>query len=341
MFYSPTINTSDNVSLLVRLWVEIFGGSGSTLMAAVSLLVRLWVEIPKPWVGLKPYPRQPPCEAVSWNDKRLSERLRFLRQPPCEAVSWNIYFRHLLSLLSSQPPCEAVSWNMTQGQISEDNTVSLLVRLWVEIKAKAVTKYPYLVSLLVRLWVEMQPDLWYRSAVLVSLLVRLWVEMVRRLVTVGGVQGQPPCEAVSWNFRYANRTVLATTSASLWGCELKYHWYFLSLDPIRQPPCEAVSWNSMACMYSIGCSVSLLVRLWVEMNDAIITPPISCVSLLVRLWVEIQLLLLSNPLPVRQPPWVLRCLFGYAIIDTILVSLFERLWIEKRNTLWLLYLREN
>ena len=120
---------------------------------------------------------------------------------------------------------------------------------------------------------------------------------VRRLVTVGGVQGQPPCEAVSW--------------------------------------------NSMACMYSIGCSVSLLVRLWVEMNDAIITPPISCVSLLVRLWVEIQLLLLSNPLPVRQPPWVLRCLFGYAIIDTILVSLFERLWIEKRNTLWLLYLREN
>ena len=219
--------------------------------------------------------------------------------------------------------------------------VSLLVRLWVEIKAKAVTKYPYLVSLLVRLWVEMQPDLWYRSAVLVSLLVRLWVEMVRRLVTVGGVQGQPPCEAVSWNFRYANRTVLATTSASLWGCELKYHWYFLSLDPIRQPPCEAVSWNSMACMYSIGCSVSLLVRLWVEMNDAIITPPISCVSLLVRLWVEIQLLLLSNPLPVRQPPWVLRCLFGYAIIDTILVSLFERLWIEKRNTLWLLYLREN
>ena len=137
--------------------------------------------------------------------------------------------------------------------------VSLLVRLWVEIKAKAVTKYPYLVSLLVRLWVEMQPDLWYRSAVLVSLLVRLWVEMVRRLVTVGGVQGQPPCEAVSWNFRYANRTVLATTSASLWGCELKYHWYFLSLDPIRQPPCEAVSWNSIASPFeSTSCSSASL-----------------------------------------------------------------------------------
>ena len=274
---------------------------------------------------------------------------------------------------------------MYQVKRVKNTDVSLLVRLWVEIRLGSVVRHRQPVSLLVRLWVEMwsppSERVYFRSASLwgcelkcgqrdpwsvesesaslwgcelkcdislsvpshyrVSLLVRLWVEMVRRLVTVGGVQGQPPCEAVSWNFRYANRTVLATTSASLWGCELKYHWYFLSLDPIRQPPCEAVSWNSMACMYSIGCSVSLLVRLWVEMNDAIITPPISCVSLLVRLWVEIQLLLLSNPLPVRQPPWVLRCLFGYAIIDTILVSLFERLWIEKRNTLWLLYLREN
>ena len=215
----------------MRLWVEIGKLALKESLTCVSLLVRLWVEIPKPWVGLKPYPRQPPCEAVSWNDKRLSERLRFLRQPPCEAVSWN----------------------MTQGQISEDNTVSLLVRLWVEIPCFTKPNNDGLC--------------------------------------------QPPCEAVSWNKSESS--------------------YKISLP--CQPPCEAVSWNI----------IDISSR-WIQF-----------VSLLVRLWVEIQLLLLSNPLPVRQPPWVLRCLFGYAIIDTILVSLFERLWIEKRNTLWLLYLREN
>ena len=133
------------------------------------------------------------------------------------------------------------------------------MRLWVEIWHK--DKYQKIIPS-ASLWgCELKflvlPNL--TMMVFVSLLVRLWVEMVRRLVTVGGVQGQPPCEAVSWNFRYANRTVLATTSASLWGCELKYHWYFLSLDPIRQPPCEAVSWNSIASPFeSTSCSSASL-----------------------------------------------------------------------------------
>ena len=120
---------------------------------------------------------------------------------------------------------------------------------------------------------------------------------------------QPPCEAVSWNLYLFISCTAWLWSASLWGCELK--WYTRSLNGMlrasaslwgcelksfpfypcirgcSQPPCEAVSWNTSVANACSVCSVSLLVRLWVEMvvlNWATDGP---LVSLLVRLWVEI------------------------------------------------------
>ena len=76
-----------------------------------------------------------------------------------------------------------------------------------------------------------------------------------------------------------------------------------------QPPCEAVSWNSSYCFPTQRTShVSLLVRLWVEMNSSPFRRISVEVSLLVRLWVEIW----DN---CRQ-------------FCTRIVSLLVRLWVE-------------
>ena len=86
------------VSLLVRLWVEMFCGSCPFLKRVVSLLVRLWVEIShrsttrqkqsvsllvRLWVEILIYggssllrQRQPPCEAVSWNNYAQAVQFR-------------------------------------------------------------------------------------------------------------------------------------------------------------------------------------------------------------------------------------------------------------------------
>ena len=120
--------------------------------------------------------------------------------------------------------------------------VSLLVRLWVEMKFKAsciVTKlsaslwgcelkYNWCcklwqrrkVSLLVRLWVEIFCTMYQIKTSRVSLLVRLWVEMAL-----------PP------------HIFLYFPSASLWGCELKCFVLLPFVAVLGQPPCEAVSWN--------------------------------------------------------------------------------------------------
>ena len=167
-----------NVSLLVRLWVEmpltfsirpkissasLWGCelkysciyiSGDSLY--VSLLVRLWVEITFEQISTVLNDSQPPCEAVSWNDAGLLYSWFPTRQPPCEAVSWNTPAMVVCSSPSRrQPPCEAVSWNRLRGRQTDFSEVSLLVRLWVEINY-----------------------IWKTST-----------ETIR----------QPPCEAVSWN----------------------------------------------------------------------------------------------------------------------------------------------
>ena len=84
------------------------------------------------------------------------------------------------------------------GTVAVVRTVSLLVRLWVEMSNTGRYDIINLVSLLVRLWVEMEILLQPTTAGSVSLLVRLWVEILL----------------------FFPRSFLAE-SASLWGCELK------------------------------------------------------------------------------------------------------------------------
>ena len=99
---------------------------------------------------------------------------------------------------------------------------------------------------------------------------------------------QPLREAVSWNF---NRTPIFCwweQSASSWGCELKYVWGKIRKAGWGQPLREAVSWNALGRHYSWKWSVSLFVRLWVEIVYRLYRLRYIQVSLFVRLWVEIQ-----------------------------------------------------
>ena len=187
----------------------------------VSLLVRLWVEMSWAFSWGSVLSRQPPCEAVSWNVHHvlvhgLSDAVSLLVRlwvempsilPFGDAMSVSLLVRLWVEISTygatgasaiRQPPCEAVSWN---GIISSDRSQRL-------------------VSLLVRLWVEIDWDSRKSPHIAVSLLVRLWVEI----------------DPVSFQD-------LGTTSASLWGCELKCQYLGVSTPDARQPPCEAVSWN--------------------------------------------------------------------------------------------------
>ena len=145
--------------------------------------------------------------------------------------------------------------------------VSLLVRLWVEIKLLL----PLLTaSLSASLW-GCELKYWLIPegicARSVSLLVRLWVEIPL------------------WRSHWHN-----SWSASLWGCELKFRITFHNIRQTdRQPPCEAVSWNIQHLTDTSNYSVSLLVRLWVEICRIICGYYNLKVSLLVRLWVEMHL----------------------------------------------------
>ena len=252
------------VSLLVRLWVEMIPWYNRPWKCVVSLLVRLWVEMTSPTLRKNGDTRQPPCEAVSWNSLPVCKDAGAGRQPPCEAVSWNgtvwswreipdvsllvrlwveilkmennktlslsaslwgcelkYYFVGHLQSLYRQPPCEAVSWN---------NITLWILPQWqrqppceaVSWNNNIINNFlpPTCVSLLVRLWVEIDWDSRKSPHIAVSLLVRLWVEI----------------DPVSFQD-------LGTTSASLWGCELKCQYLGVSTPDARQPPCEAVSWN--------------------------------------------------------------------------------------------------
>ena len=252
---SPFRRISVEVSLLVRLWVEIWDNCRQFCTRIVSLLVRLWVEMYWDRYSFCPKRRQPPCEAVSWNVLNCVLLTTPFSQPPCEAVSWNNSGLLITAFSGRQPPCEAVSWNTEgcdkdgawQGQ-PPCEAVS-----WNHLEETLWTSDE--VSLLVRLWVEIHYLVSVEVTGTVSLLVRLWVEMPYRL----------------------NHN-LHTQSASLWGCELKYHpfrvymgrlyvsllvrlWVEINIHttlerlPLCQPPCEAVSWNndSETNVYTLDC----------------------------------------------------------------------------------------
>ena len=77
--------------------------------------------------------------------------------------------------------------------------------------------------------------------------------------------------ASSWGceLKWISRPIhsMITLSASSWGCELKYQCLRLFPVGVCQPLREAVSWNVPQISIVIyGVSVSLFVRLWVEIE---------------------------------------------------------------------------
>ena len=163
---------------------------------------------------------------------------------------------------------------------------------------------------------------------------------------------QPPCEAVSWNkcvtcvfyFSFVSLLVRlwveitfwkkhleAGTSASLWGCELKYDKR-LNVERGDTVSLLVRLWVEIFrhIITSTFPSVSLLVRLWVEIIAFLTSAFLLPVSLLVRLWVEMRNLARSPELRSRQPPceavsWNVSFI---CCTTSWRVSLLVRLWVE-------------
>ena len=132
----PTQNYHEKafVSLLVRLWVEIGINPADSAYWFVSLLVRLWVEIPSSlsFNVVSPSASLWGCELKSFILSTNISATWSASLWGCE-LKWYVSSNHCNSC-GGQPPCEAVSWN-TKLVIASiiPVTVSLLVRLWVEI----------------------------------------------------------------------------------------------------------------------------------------------------------------------------------------------------------------
>ena len=172
------------------------------------------------------------------------------RRRRTSASSWGCELKFSISSRSSssvrQPLREAVSWNDYKYRQGEVLSVSLFVRLWVEILSslqingsipsasswgcelkfiKIHIPFHTLIRQPLREAVSWNiAILLFRSWLVVSLFVRLWVEIQNML------------------FRYSWQLA----SASSWGCELKYHYGILLFQYHRQPLREAVSWNIAA-----------------------------------------------------------------------------------------------
>ena len=190
--------------------------------------------------------RQPPCEAVSWNFKKtksFSGGIQSASLWGCE-LKWKCQLNH--HPFCSQPPCEAVSWNIISS--SRRKNFNLSASLWgCELKC-----FEFLFSL---------------GEIPVSLLVRLWVEIHQRSGSGKAQQGQPPCEAVSWNALLPVAVMLHRIVSLLVRLWVEMLHIIVSIS---------------------FCFVSLLVRLWVEISLGFLFRVYISVSLLVRLWVEIQ-----------------------------------------------------
>ena len=122
-----------NVSLLVRLWVEMLNQSSTSPPVIVSLLVRLWVEIlisfllfrkwfvsllVRLWVEISSHTPnnrilscQPPCEAVSWNIQYSNKIPVFILSASLWGCELKCNKKAYSDMRKGQPPCEAVSWN--------------------------------------------------------------------------------------------------------------------------------------------------------------------------------------------------------------------------------------
>ena len=114
---------------------------------------------------------------------------------------------------------------------------------------------------------------------------------------------------MSWNSNDRHRNTACPTSASSWGCELKY---FKTSAGGTEP------------------SVSLFVRLWVEMFPCACISPQTPVSLFVRLWVEMDMTLNGQKLKSSASSWgcELKYMSFLFHLQAFYVSLFVRLWVE-------------
>ena len=186
------------------------------------------------------------------------------------------------------------------------------------------------VSLFVRLWVEMTRKLWDLPRSTVSLFVRLWVEIsiwehIQQILLSASSwgcelkyhevrqkkrsPGQPLREAVSWNVNHINCFIRKKSQPLREAVSWNDICFMRRTVPSSQPLREAVSWNEPDTKVGPLSLVSLFVRLWVEIilhlklsvessgqplreavswNNAVTSQDQKPnVSLFVRLWVEI------------------------------------------------------
>ena len=163
--------------------------------------------------------------------------------------------------------------------------VSLLVRLWVEMSTTDAHKTNIWSASLWGCELKYQVSWILRQMCIVSLLVRLWVEILLHLHIRRLTLRQPPCEAVSWNEFRCSYLQTNMSSASLWGCELKYLWQKESDSHKGQPPCEAVSWNvaplSEVLPFSTSASLwgcELKYKVYIKAEGEPSQPPCEAVS---------------------------------------------------------------
>ena len=149
-------------------------------------------------------------------------------QPPCEAVSWNGSYWSSQSSDGGQPPCEAVSWNAFHKLMGFYQTVSLLVRLWVEIHRSMFWYHGY----------TRQPPCeavsWNTNTLFPAKLIIC----------------QPPCEAVSWNWNPHQNKATDNSQPPCEAVSWNVGYYRRTPGSASQPPCEAVSWNPINCKKS-------------------------------------------------------------------------------------------
>ena len=181
-----------------------------------------------------------------------------------------------------------------------------------------------------RLWVEIEVISSKSTRFDVSLLVRLWVEM-----NCSGSGAYLDSSASLWGceLKYPDLSFMKNriASASLWGCELKsYHFSQHTTD--RPVSLLVRLWVEIPSVVSKRrrYSVSLLVRLWVEIRIFVHRFSQILVSLLVRLWVEMMHRTLKSVSMMSASLWgcELKC-GSYAIgLCGLPVSLLVRLWVE-------------
>ena len=190
--------------------------------------------------------RQPLREAVSWNCRSCSQS-EYCSE---SASSWGCELKFPDTIPADRPSLSASSWGceLKYWLKGTSSVIAPSASSWgCELKYLYQRKYWHVhaVSLFVRLWVEMkhlaqkmarksQP---LREAV-------SWNMTGDYMVAVQ--EGQPLREAVSWNSLCQRNLTEKVGSASSWGCELKYYSLIITGK----------------CF-----TVSLFVRLWVEMYD--------------------------------------------------------------------------